>query len=206
MVKRLTPGEVLRTAVKLGAIPDDASVDRKGRATWRSGEFSLAAVVHAGREGRLVWRSFVGDAKLGPAMSEFGSLMVAIESATDDSIDWPAGQKSLPVLGEYLCEGIGASRTFFIDRLDLASILASEFNVRRGRLTTWLPHPSYPARLVQALIIARDIGADELEEVIEARLRSGPQILQDGREVDIFASATRWAKQYEKAVGFAIPL
>jgi hypothetical protein len=59
---------------------------------------------------------------------------------------------------------------------------------------------------VQALVIANDIGSDELTETITARLRSGPQILQDGREVDIMATAARWARQYEKAIGFAIPL
>jgi hypothetical protein len=82
------------------------------------------SVVHADQDGRLVWRSFIGDAKLGPAMSKFGSLMIAIDPVADDSIGWPEGQETFTRLGEFLLDGIGASKTFLSGRLDLAKILA----------------------------------------------------------------------------------
>ena len=204
MAKRMTPGEIIRAGVRIGAIPEYAIIDRKGRAVWDSGELSQAAMVYGGREGTLVWRTFVGDAKLGPAMSRFGSLMVGIDAASGDSIAWPESAKASTLLGEFLTNGIGASKNFIIGRRDLASVLASEFDIERGALKTWLPHSSYPARLVQALVVARDDGAKDLEELIQAQLQSGVQILQDGQSVDILATARRWARQYEKALGFAI--
>jgi hypothetical protein len=83
---------------------------------------------------------------------------------------------------------------FVVDRLDLAQLLASESDVRRGSLTTWLPPANYPARLVQALILARDLGSVELEAEVKEKLRSGTLLLPGGQEVDIASSAKRWAK------------
>jgi len=201
MAKRISVNAVLKIAIDIGVIPESATVDRKGRATWSSGEFALVAMLERRPDGRLGWHAFVGDLKLGPALSNFGSLSVAIDPAVDDAIEWPTTDYPVECVEDFLRGGVGISRGFVVDRLDLARLLASESDVRRGNLTTWLPRASYPARLVQALILARDSESIELEAEIQERLRSGTLLLPGGQEVDIASSAKRWAKQYAKALG-----
>src|SRR5207249_10525472 len=140
-----------------GVIPASATIDRKGRATWADGDLGLVAMVERRPDERLGWHAFAGDAKLGPALSKFGGLSVAIDPATDDSIEWPDATVHQDSLEVFLGSGIGAAQHFIDDRADLARLLASEFDIRRGNLTAWLPLASYPARLVQALIVARDL-------------------------------------------------
>ncbi|WDZ84087.1 hypothetical protein [Micromonospora cathayae] len=160
MVKQISVREVFKIAMDLGVIPESAVVDRKGRAAWSSGELALVAMLERRPDGWLGWHAFVGDLKLGPALSSFGGLSVAIDPLVDDAVDWPRAGGSAGSIEKFLRGGIGAARRFVVDRLDLAQLLASESDVRRGDLTTWLPAANYPARLVQALILARDMGFD----------------------------------------------
>jgi hypothetical protein len=197
MAKQLSVSQVWKTAIGIGVIPESATVDRKGRATWSSGDFALVAMLDRRPDGRLGWHAFIGDRKLGPQLSSFGGLSVAIDPVVDDAVDWPTTVESVE---EFLRGGIGIAQGFVVDRLDLARLLASESDVRRGNLTTWLPLANYPARLVQALILARDEGSAELEAEIQEKLRSGTVSLPGGQEVDIASSAQRWAKQYAKAL------
>ncbi|MEU7588990.1 hypothetical protein AB0A95_22195 [Micromonospora sp. NPDC049230] len=201
MAKQISVGHILKIGMAIGVIPEAATVDRKGRAMWSSDELALVAMLERRPDGRLGWHIFVGDLKLGPALSSFGSLTVAIDPAVDDAIDWPTTNESVESVEQFLRDGIGIARGFVVDRLDLAQLLASELNVRRGSLTTWLPLANYPARLVQALILARDLGATELEAEIQEKLGSGTLLLPGGQEVDVARSAKRWAKQYAKALG-----
>jgi hypothetical protein len=202
----MSPVEILKFAVTIGVIPQPAEIDRKGRATWTAGEFSLAAQLQRRPDERIVWHAFVGDAKLGPSLSKFGSLSVAIDPAVDDSLDQSQANRLTESVDAFLRGGLEPAQQFVADRADLAQILASETDKRRGNLTTWLPRANYPARLVQALIIARDLGAVDLESTIHEKLRSGVLVLAGGREVDIAASAKHWAKQYSKALGFEVPV
>jgi hypothetical protein len=206
MAKGISVNEVLKTAIAAGVIPESATLDRKGRATWSSDEFALVAMLERRQDGRLGWHAFVGDRKLGPALSAFGSLSVAIDPAVDDAIEWPATDHPAERVEDFLRGGIGASLGFVVDRVDLARLLASESDVRRGKLTTWLPPANYPSRLVQALILARDVPSIELEAEIREKLRSGKLVLPGGQEVDIASSAKRWAKQYAKALGREVPV
>ncbi|WP_141910242.1 hypothetical protein [Micromonospora sp. A202] len=206
MAKQLSMSRVFDIAVGVGVIPESATVDRRGRATWSSDEFALVATLERLSDGRIGWHFFVGDLKFGPALSSFGGLSVAIDPAVDDAVDWPTVDDSVEYAEEFLHGGIGAAQGFVVDRLDLARLIASESDVLRGNLTTWLPLSNYPARLVQALILARDLGSTELEAEIEKKLRSGTLLLPGGREVDIASSAKRWAKQYAKALGREVPV
>ncbi|MEU7750971.1 hypothetical protein AB0B57_27370 [Micromonospora sp. NPDC049101] len=198
MAEQISAGQILKIGMAIGVIPESATVDRKGHATWSSDELALVAMLERRPDGRLGWHIFVGDLKLGPALSSFGSLTVAIDPAVDDAIGWPMTDETVE---QFLRGGIGIARGFVVDRLDLAQLLASALNVRRGSLTTWLPLANYPARLVQALILARDLGATELEVEIQAKLGSGTLLLPGGQEVDVAGSAKRWAKQYAGALG-----
>ena len=82
----------------------------------------------------------------------------------------------------------------------------SDDDVPRGRLYAWLPRASYPARLVQALIIARDMGSSRLVSMIEEKLHGSPVVLSNGDRIDIFPAARYWAEEFEKALGARIDL
>lgn len=206
MAKQISMTQVLKIAVSIGAIPESATVDRKGRATWSSGEFALAVSLERRPDGRLGWRAFVGDLKLGPALSSFGSLSVAIDPVADDAVDWPTTDDPAESIEEFLHGGVAIAPGFVVNRLDLAYLLASESDVRRGSLTTWPTRANYPARLVQAFILARDLGSVELEAEVQEKLRSGTLLLPGGQEIDIASSAKRWAKHYAKALGHEVVL
>lgn len=206
MAKQISASRVLKMALSIGAIPESATIDRRGRATWSSGDFALVVNLERRPDGRLAWHAFVGDLKLGPALSSFGSLSIAIDPVADDAVDWPATDDPTESIREFLCGGIAVAPSFVADRLDLAYLLASEFDVRRGNLATWLPRVNYPARLVQALILARDLGSIELEAEVQEKLRFGTLLLPGGQESDIASSAKRWAKQYAKALGCEVVL
>lgn len=59
--------------------------------------------------------------------------------------------------------GLGQAARFVSDRAELCALLSSRHDVRRGDLFARLPVANYPARLVLALVLARDIGSVELE-------------------------------------------
>ncbi len=204
MPRTMTPGHILRAAAAAEVIPGSAEVDRTGRATWTDGPFALVTDLLRRPDGRLGWRAFVGDATLGPALAAYGGLFVTIEPARDDAVAWPEGTRLPDVVAAFLRDGIGAARGFVADRADLAALLASDGDVRRGDLAARLPAANYPARLVQALIIARDAGADQLCADIQATLASTAPVWAGERQIDVAASARHWAQQYGKALGYAV--
>ncbi|MFI7702770.1 hypothetical protein [Nonomuraea sp. NPDC049480] len=105
-------------------------------------------------------------------------------------------------LADELRQGVA----FVRDREDLARALAEKADVIRGQVYAWQPDAGYPARLVQALMPARDMHADELVMSVLDKLSSDPIVLDDGSRLNIQKSARSWAKQYAKAPGFDIPL
>jgi hypothetical protein len=143
----------------------------------------------------------VGDAKFGPALEKYGRMSVPVR-ATQNSMAWPA--KISDELGSFLRNGVGAASEFVSDRADLCSILSSESDVVRGGLHAWLPIANYPARLVQALILAQDLGSDEMQGGIRDKLRSGPIRLSNGKILDVEQSAKGWASKYSLALGVHI--
>src|SRR5690606_37863912 len=134
--------DLLRLAISSGVIPSDARVSRTGDASWQDGPFDLVTRLERQTDGRAAWHTYVGDSKFGPAMTKYGRMAVRIESATAETADWPVGGTPHQEFQEFLRRGMGASVDFVADRSDLATILASESDIRRGDLTTWLPRPS----------------------------------------------------------------
>jgi hypothetical protein len=59
---------------------------------------------------------------------------------------------------------------------------------------------------VQALIIARDMGASRLGSMIEEKLHGSPVVLSNGDRIEIPPEARYWAKEFEKALGAEINL
>jgi hypothetical protein len=198
MARTLSAVRILRIAVKVGAIADSAVITASGSARWRRNELAVVNWLTKEQGHLLTWSTHIGDAKLGPAMAKYGSLSVTIGPVTPDAIEWPS-EPSVD-LEAYLRDGIGRSSEFISDREDLCSVLASYGNVTRGRFYAWLSPASYPARLVQALIIARDMGASQHISVIEQRLGGDPVVLSSGESIDILPAARRWARQYAEAL------
>lgn len=203
MAKNVTAPSVIRKAIEVGAVPATASVSRRGEARWEAGELSYRAWVWKDADGALTWDLHVGDAKFGSLMSEYGGLSVPVRSSQND-MPWPKAVDGL--VENFLREGLEQAARFVVDRTDLCVLLSSSGDVRRANLYAWLPVANYPARLVQALVLARDIGAADLESKIRGQLEEGAIRLSNGRSMDILASAKGWASRYSNALGFDIPV
>ncbi|MFJ4844898.1 MULTISPECIES: hypothetical protein [unclassified Streptomyces] len=203
MAKLLTATAVLRSAMELGVVSSDADVSRKGEARWESEGLAYLGWLSKDAAGLLVWHMNVGDAKFGSALEKYGRMSVPIRSSSNE-MPWPQAADSL--LEEFLREGLGRAVQFVADRTDLCELLSSSEDVRRGNLYSWLPVANYPARLVQALVLARDIGDSDLESRIQGQLKEGPIRLANGRAMDVLASAKGWASRYSSALGFDIAI
>jgi hypothetical protein len=78
--------------------------------------------------------------------------------------------------------------------------------VRRSDFFAWLPMVNYPARLVEALILSRDISDPDLESRIISKLQGEPIRLSNGRSLNILESANNWASEYSRVLGFDISI
>ncbi|GAA3137883.1 hypothetical protein GCM10020001_070540 [Nonomuraea salmonea] len=203
MAKPLTAPAVLRVAMELGAISSEAEVSRKGEVRWESRELAYLGWISKGAGGTLAWYLNVGDAKFGPALEKYGRMSVPIRSSSN-KIPWP--QAVDEPLEDFLQKGLGQATCFVVDRTDLGVLLSSAEDVQRGELYAWLPVANYPARLVQALVLARDIGLPDLESRIRAELERGPIQLTSGRTMDVLASAREWAGRYSRVLGYDIEI
>ncbi|MEV7034981.1 hypothetical protein AB0N99_32730 [Streptomyces sp. NPDC093272] len=203
MARTLSAPAVIRKAIEVGAVPAVAEVARKGGASWSAGDFTYKAWIWKDHSGGLTWDLYVGDAKFGPQMEEYGGLAVTIRGA-NSSIPWPSSTDAS--LATFLQDGLGRAARFVTDRRDLATLLASREGVHRGDFFAWLPLANYPARLVEALILSRDIGDPDLESQILSELQGGPISLSNGRSLEILDTARSWAKDYSTALGFDVPI
>jgi len=201
--KSLTAPAVLRAAMELGVVPSEAEVSRRGEVRWDSEGLAYLGWISKDAAGMLAWHMNVGDAKFGSALEKYGRMSVPIRSSSNE-MPWPQAVDSL--VEEFLREGLGRATQFVADRTDLCVLLSSSEDVQRGNLYAWLPVANYPARLVQALVLARDIGAHALESQIQRQLKQGPIRLSNGRSMDILASAKGWASRYSSALGINIPI
>ncbi|MFD5090000.1 hypothetical protein ACFWMR_05330 [Amycolatopsis thailandensis] len=172
-------------------------------ARWESQGLAYLAWISEDVAGSLTWNMNVGDAKFGPALEKYGRMSVPIRGSGSE-MPWPRAVDTS--LEKYLLEGLGGSTRFVADRTDLCVLLSSPGDVWRGELSVWLPVANYPARLVQALVLARDLGSADLESRIQGRLEQGPIRLSNGRSMDVLASAKGWASRYSSALGFDIAI
>lgn len=203
MARNVTAPGVLGKAVEVGAVPAAASVSGKGDACWEVGELNYRLWVWKDAAGALTWDLHIADAKFDALMSEYGGLSVLVRDSRN-AMPWPLAADAS--LASFLEEGPGQARQFVVDRADLCALLSSSADVHRGEFYAWLPIANYPARLVKALVLARDIGAVDLESGILSKLQDSPISLSNGHSLDILESAKSWAGKYSAALGFEIPI
>jgi hypothetical protein len=194
---------VVRETVAVGAVPADAADYGKDGKRWEAGDLTYRALFWKNQDGRLAWNLQVGDSKFDPALERqgYGGMLVTIMGAPD-SIDWPSGPSA--ELTAFLTSGLAVARGFVVDREDLCSLLASEGDVARGNLKAWLPIADLASRLVEALILAGDMGLPDVEDHVRGRIHQDPVTVDFGRVVDITADARSWAKQFGKVLGLEI--
>jgi len=201
--KSLSGPAVLRAAQGLGIIPADAEVSRQAEVRWVAGELEYVAWVVKEHTGALSWYLNVEDAKFGPLLDEYGRMAVRVRSDSNE-MPWPRAVDG--VLESFLLNGLGRAVRFVADRTDLCLLLADPKNVYRGDMYAWQFVPGYPARLVQALVLARDIGNPELEAMVLEKLGEESVRLPDGSSMDIMATAKSWVPRYAKELGMDIPI
>ncbi|NEA53501.1 hypothetical protein G3I60_04865 [Streptomyces sp. SID13666] len=99
------------------------------------------------------------------------------------------------------------SLRFVRDQHDLGQLLLARTHVRRGNLWSFAPDNNEPARLAQALLLARATGDQALERAAIAKLRQRGEEpttrRPDYRFKDAFAD---WAKRYSKATGVDVKM
>jgi hypothetical protein len=146
----------------------------------------------------------IGDEELDPPLKGLGSPSILVRTIGNPSISWPTTIDR--EFEEYFIDGGREARSFVLDRADLARIFASDSDVCRGSVYAWLPPASFVGRQVLSLIIARDIGEDELAAEVLGVLHSGKLVASYDRDVDILVKARELAERYSKALGFQIEL
>jgi hypothetical protein len=189
---------IMRHLHEASALPADAPVSRRGDIRLRKRDLEFTAWPEVAPDGLVGAAVNIADARLGPAMDEYGRLSVRLRS-TGDGLPWPAGRALSEDQAATLGAWFRAARNFVADRRDLADLLAAEAALRRGDLYVWQTKASRPARLVQALILAQDMGDDDLADDLRERLRRGADVRQPGGP-DELQQARQWAKRYAKAL------
>ena len=204
MATKVTAGAVLRRAAEIGVLPDSFSLVRRRGAEWAVGELSYTLWVRKDADDSLSWTLHVGDAKLGPRLSDFGMLTVPVRD-TRSARTWPTSLDQS--MDDFIRDAWEPALRVVADRSDLALLLAANDDVHRGHFSVWLPEANLPARLVQSLIIARDLGDRALEDAVLTRLHDGTsRELPNGRTIDKLYSARQWARDYSAALGYEVAI
>jgi hypothetical protein len=196
---------IMRAAVAGGAVPGTAEMLRTGEVRWHDRAFVYVGWVESVVSGHLSCALNIGDARFEDVLSRFGGITVWIRAAQDNSITWPTEKKLNETQLLYLGRQFQTATEFVRDRHDLARLLATRGNVSRDDYYAWLPDNNFPARLVKAMILSRDLEDPQLESEIAAILRPDPSSA-NGMSDESLAVAKGWAKQYSKALGKAIHL
>jgi hypothetical protein len=186
-------------------MPVDAEVSSNGVSRWQENHLLFQLMLERKRDGNLAWTLIVGDAKFGPALKNYGYMSILVRLIGNPSIPWPTGSADQE-FARFFLDGVAEARAFVSGRADLAGIFASDTDVCRGSVYAWLPPANYISRLIESLIIARDIGDDEFAGDILGRLHSGVQVPSYDRDVDILVMARELAKPFSKALGFQVEL
>ena len=199
--QRLTRGQVLRRLMQSENVLANAEVNlRRGTCDWADGELRYRLLVWPTRPGHLAITVFVSPAGLLGIASDQGGLdaTVGVRPMSDaDSL-----MASPPALAAF----VDVARRFVADRADLCWLLMQEHDVRRDDAVAWL-YQGYPARLVKALVLARELGSSTLEQQVQAVLHSGRQVAVSPIETqDVMVAAERWAVQLARQTGTTVTL
>ena len=160
------------------------------------------------------WSLVTFDAALYDRMKTFGGAAVRIEhpppsgAAAMTNIPQPAcytwsasgglSAEAITSIDEYALDSL----RFVRDRHDLGQLLLARTHVRRGSVWSFAPDNNEPARLAQALLLARHTGDQPLEEAAIAKLRARGEEPTSGRPNSRFKDTVAdWAKRYSKATG-----
>jgi hypothetical protein len=91
---------------------------------------------------------------------------------------------------------------FVRDRHDLGLLLLADAQVHRGSVWSFAPTNNEPARLAQAILLARHSGDQELERAAVAKLcQRGEEPVAPWPDYLFRQAVADWAKQYSKATG-----
>jgi hypothetical protein len=200
--------ELFQIGQQTQTFPESADFDaRNGRIDWTAEDLRVSAYLENEDGGNLLgWSLFVGDAKFGPSLEGLGEMAVRIESTSGQKIPWPVVSDDDGRLKEFYGSGLLVAQKLIASREQLARFLICKSDVGRGQVKIWLNAANYPARLVEALLLARDLNDVELEQLVMAKINSGPLVFPDGDQIDVKADAGYWAKKYQKALGIQIPI
>ncbi|MEU0561340.1 hypothetical protein [Dactylosporangium sp. NPDC006015] len=170
MVRAMTPGGLAAAALRDELFPGEARSLGRGWVAWVVADLEYRAVVdRAG--GNKRWHMFVGDARLGPAMADYGGLSVPLDPV-GIGLGWPEGSRLDPdqaVAVRSLCRDV---LSFASNRRELALLLMAQEEVRHGDVVAWLPAGNLPGRLAQALVIATDLDDQPLADTIRHLIRT----------------------------------
>ncbi len=198
----------------LGMAP--AGVDG-GTLTFAQGEMQSTLAIWKDRHDRSVfgWMVVTYDTALRDRMQSFGGLSVRIDHPTPSGeanptnippgacYPWPA--KGTPLGGQATAAVTEYGRPsvhFVRDRHDLGLLLLADTHVHRDSVWFCAPATNEPARLAQAILLARHRGDHELERAAVAKLRRrGEEPVAPRPDYLLRHAVADWAKQYSKATG-----
>ncbi|BCJ46319.1 hypothetical protein GCM10010168_59580 [Actinoplanes ianthinogenes] len=227
MARAMTPGGLVTAALRDNLFPAGARSWGRGWLAWTMADLEYRAVVDRDGESPR-WRVFVGDARLGPAFEDYGRLSIPLDHV-GVRLDWPEGSRlgaDQAVAVQALCRDV---MSFAGSRRQLALLMMSPEDVRRGDVVAWLPAGGWPGRLAQALVIATDLNDQPLAStirglitskgtrVVSRRPRHRPDVTQAERdrldslyldhgdlEQDVHREARHWLAQYCEILGRTI--
>ncbi|WP_432833099.1 hypothetical protein [Dactylosporangium sp. CA-092794] len=203
MAQPLSYQAVLRHLVDHGVIPDTAESDMRRGARWTEPSgLAYSLWLDKDSSGGLALSLNTGDAKLGALLAETSGFAVPIRPDVDPIVGWPT-RSSAADLAE-LVERAREATAFIADRTDLCNVMMQLGYVERGRWHAQTLLGNYPNRLVKAILLAEDLHNEALAQEVRRRIHAGPEFNSNGIEVDILASAKRWASTFGKALGRAI--
>lgn len=193
-----------------------ARVD-EGSLTFTRGDLACTVLIWKGHPDRAVfgWAAVASDTALREQMERFGGMSVRIDHPTlarpvnptniPQGADYP-----WPVVGSSLAAEAAASLTrygrpsldFVRDRHDLGLLLLADAHVHRGEVWSFAPTNNEPARVAQAILLARHSGDQDLERSAVAKLRQrGEEPVAPRPDYLFRRSVADWAKQYAKVTG-----
>ncbi|MFD7732559.1 hypothetical protein ACFV6F_19485 [Kitasatospora phosalacinea] len=189
----------------------------EGGLTFTRGDLACTVLIWKDRPDRAVfgWATVASDAALREQMEHFGGMSVRIDHPTlarpVNPTDIPQGAGyPWPVVGSSLAAEAAASLErygrpsleFVRDRHDLGLLLLADAHVHRGGVWSFAPANSEPARVAQAILLARHSGDQDLERSAVAKLRQrGEEPLAPYPDYLFRQSVADWARQYARVTG-----
>ncbi|HVQ90189.1 MAG TPA: hypothetical protein VMU51_04065 [Mycobacteriales bacterium] len=146
----------------------------------------------------LLWNAFVGDENYWDSFGGGGiwlEILPPPKFAETTDYPWPVSGQQLPAgLIEDIARYAIPAMEFVASRVDLASLLLQEGEVRRGELRAQLTENTSPSRLVKAVILARELGDHQIEQAAFQKLRSQHEKRLHG--VPYEKLVAQWAREY----------